>query len=96
MAADGQMNRKDNGTNVARTDQDKAKTRRPTPVPKAPVPRWPALSDELKRRLREAGAILLIPLALYLLMCLFSYNDQDPSWGHAASWALPACPQLGS
>ena len=70
---------------MARTDQDKAKTRRPTPAPKAPVSRWPALSDELKRRLREAGAILLIPLALYLLMCLFSYNDQDPSWGHAGN-----------
>ena len=40
------------------------------------------LSDELKRRLREAGALLLLPLALYLLVCLLSYNDQDPSWGH--------------
>jgi S-DNA-T family DNA segregation ATPase FtsK/SpoIIIE len=40
------------------------------------------LSDELKRRLREAGALLLLPLALYLLVCLMSYNDQDPSWGH--------------
>jgi S-DNA-T family DNA segregation ATPase FtsK/SpoIIIE len=40
------------------------------------------LSDELKRRLREAGALLVLPLALYLLVCLISYNDQDPSWGH--------------
>ncbi|UPG87571.1 DNA translocase FtsK 4TM domain-containing protein [Luteibacter aegosomatis] len=40
------------------------------------------LSDELKRRLREAGALLLLPIALYLLVCLLSYNDQDPSWGH--------------
>ncbi|WP_218625385.1 MULTISPECIES: DNA translocase FtsK [Luteibacter] len=40
------------------------------------------MSDELKRRLREAGALLLLPLALYLLVCLLSYNDQDPSWGH--------------
>jgi S-DNA-T family DNA segregation ATPase FtsK/SpoIIIE len=40
------------------------------------------VSDELKRRLREAGALLLLPLALYLLVCLLSYNDQDPSWGH--------------
>ncbi|MDF3983173.1 DNA translocase FtsK 4TM domain-containing protein [Luteibacter sp. PPL201] len=40
------------------------------------------LSDELKRRLREAGALLLLPIALYLLVCLISYNDQDPSWGH--------------
>ena len=43
------------------------------------------LSEELKRRLREAGALLLLPLALYLLVCLFSYNDQDPSWGHAGN-----------
>jgi len=42
----------------------------------------PGLSDEARRRLREAGALLLLPLALYLLVCLFSYNDQDPSWGH--------------
>jgi S-DNA-T family DNA segregation ATPase FtsK/SpoIIIE len=40
------------------------------------------LSEELKRRLREAGELLLLPLALYLLVCLLSYNDQDPSWGH--------------
>ena len=42
-----------------------------------------ALSDELKRRLREAGALLLLPLALYLLVCLFSYNPHDPSWTNA-------------
>nr|WP_221195610.1 DNA translocase FtsK [Luteibacter sp. Sphag1AF] len=36
----------------------------------------------MKRRLREAGALLVLPLALYLLVCLISYNDQDPSWGH--------------
>ncbi len=30
------------------------------------------LSEELKRRLREAGALLLLQLALYLLLCLFS------------------------
>ncbi|PWK89814.1 DNA translocase FtsK [Fulvimonas soli] len=43
------------------------------------------LSEELKRRLREAGALLLLPLALYLLVCLLSYNDQDPSWGHVGT-----------
>nr|WP_221444081.1 DNA translocase FtsK [Rhodanobacter sp. MP7CTX1] len=36
----------------------------------------------MKRRLREAGALLLLPLALYLLVCLFSYNALDPSWSH--------------
>ena len=43
------------------------------------------LSEELKRRLREAGALLVLPLALYLLLCLISYNDQDPSWWHAGT-----------
>jgi S-DNA-T family DNA segregation ATPase FtsK/SpoIIIE len=43
------------------------------------------LSEELKRRLREAGALLLLPLALYLLVCLFSYNPMDPSWSHVGS-----------
>ncbi|HZY32828.1 MAG TPA: DNA translocase FtsK 4TM domain-containing protein [Rhodanobacter sp.] len=41
------------------------------------------MSDELKRRLREAGALLLLPLALYLLVCLASYNAHDPSWTNA-------------
>ena len=45
----------------------------------------PALSDELKRRLREAGALLLLPLAVYLLVCLASYHEQDPSWGHVGT-----------
>ena len=41
------------------------------------------LSEEVKRRLREAGALLLLPLALYLLVCLFSYDGSDPGWSHA-------------
>ncbi|TAL72906.1 MAG: DNA translocase FtsK [Rhodanobacter sp.] len=44
-----------------------------------------ALSDEAKRRLREAGALLLLPVALYLLVCVFSYHEQDPGWSHAGS-----------
>ena len=42
------------------------------------------LSEELKRRLREAGALLLMPLALYLLVCLLSYDARDPSWTNAS------------
>ena len=38
------------------------------------------MSDRARRRLREAGALLLLPLAVYLLVCLFSYNAHDPSW----------------
>ena len=41
------------------------------------------LSEEVKRRLREAGALLLLPLALYLLVCLLSYDGADPGWSHA-------------
>lgn len=41
------------------------------------------LNDELRRRLREVGALLLLPLALYLLVCLFSYDPHDPSWTNA-------------
>ncbi len=43
------------------------------------------LNEETRRRLRETGALLLIPLAVYVLVCLFTYNDQDPSWGHAGN-----------
>lgn len=45
----------------------------------------PGMSDETRRRLREAGVLLLVPLAVYLLVCLFSYNPSDPSWSHVAS-----------
>jgi S-DNA-T family DNA segregation ATPase FtsK/SpoIIIE len=41
------------------------------------------LSDELKRLLREAGVLLLLPVALYLFVCLASYSSQDPGWSHA-------------
>ncbi|MCE5233352.1 MAG: DNA translocase FtsK 4TM domain-containing protein [Mizugakiibacter sp.] len=41
------------------------------------------LSDGTRRILREAGALLLLPLALYLLACLASYNPGDPGWSHA-------------
>ncbi|MDE2085919.1 MAG: DNA translocase FtsK 4TM domain-containing protein [Xanthomonadaceae bacterium] len=45
------------------------------------------LSDELKRRLREAGALVLLPLALYLLVCLFSYDVRDPGWSSTSGSA---------
>ncbi|MDO1528517.1 DNA translocase FtsK 4TM domain-containing protein [Fulvimonas sp. R45] len=43
------------------------------------------MSEELKRRLREAGALLLLPLALFLLVCVASYDAHDPGWSHAGS-----------
>lgn len=35
------------------------------------------------RRLREIVILLLLPILVYLAICLFSYNPQDPSWSHA-------------
>ncbi len=40
-------------------------------------------NDRLRRRLRESVVILLLPLVLYLLACLVSYQPSDPGWSHA-------------
>ena len=42
-----------------------------------------ALSDGARRLLREAGALILFPVALYVLVCLLSHNREDPSWSHS-------------
>ncbi len=42
-----------------------------------------ALSDGARRVLREAGALLLFPIALYVLVCLLTHNRDDPSWSHS-------------
>jgi S-DNA-T family DNA segregation ATPase FtsK/SpoIIIE len=47
-----------------------------------------ALSEGARRLLREAGALLLFPVALYVLVCLLTHNRNDPSWSHSG-------PQLG-
>ncbi len=39
--------------------------------------------DAMQRRLREAAFLLLAPIAIYLLLCLLTYNAEDPSWSHA-------------
>jgi S-DNA-T family DNA segregation ATPase FtsK/SpoIIIE len=38
-----------------------------------------------QRVLREAGFLLLLPLAIYLFACLVGYNPSDPSWSHAGA-----------
>jgi DNA segregation ATPase FtsK/SpoIIIE, S-DNA-T family len=43
-----------------------------------PVP----LNDKLQRRLREVGFLLLLPLAVYLFICLWTYAPTDPGWSH--------------
>ena len=62
-----------------------ARSAKPKAQPASKKSQRPGLSEELKRRLREAGALLLVPLALYLLICLLTYSQNDPSWSHAAS-----------
>ena len=46
--------------------------------PSKPVP----LNDKLQRRLREVGFLLLLPLAIYLFACLWTYSPADPGWSH--------------
>ncbi|MBN8480554.1 MAG: DNA translocase FtsK 4TM domain-containing protein [Xanthomonadales bacterium] len=41
------------------------------------------LDDVLQRRLREVGFLLLLPLAIYLFACLWTYSAADPGWSHA-------------
>jgi len=43
--------------------------------------------DVMQRRLREAAFLLLTPIAIYLLLCLFTYHAQDPGWSHAGQSA---------
>jgi DNA segregation ATPase FtsK/SpoIIIE, S-DNA-T family len=57
------------------------------------VPREPKNSSKptpdsgaaMQRRLREAAFLLLAPVAVYLLLCLFTYSPQDPGWSHAGA-----------
>ena len=42
-------------------------------------------ADAMRRRLREAAFLLLLPLVVYLLACLASYNPQDSGWSHAGT-----------
>ena len=42
-------------------------------------------ADAMRRRLREAAFLLLLPLVVYLFACLASYNQQDSAWSHLAS-----------
>jgi DNA segregation ATPase FtsK/SpoIIIE, S-DNA-T family len=45
----------------------------------------PKLSDTARSRLRESALVLLLPVAVYLLVCLASYSSTDPSWSHQGS-----------
>ncbi|MFA7540804.1 MAG: DNA translocase FtsK 4TM domain-containing protein [Lysobacterales bacterium] len=44
----------------------------------------PWLSSAMQRYLKDAGLLLLLPLALYLALCLFSHHPDDPGWSHVS------------
>ncbi|HET7223781.1 MAG TPA: DNA translocase FtsK 4TM domain-containing protein, partial [Rhodanobacteraceae bacterium] len=41
------------------------------------------MSERTRRLLREAAALLLFPLAVYLFACLVGYSSADPGWWHS-------------
>ncbi len=43
----------------------------------------------LVHRLREAGLLLFLAAAIYLLISLFSYHRTDPSWSNAIATGMP-------
>src|SRR5690606_32377015 len=45
----------------------------------APADR-PMVSDTMQRHLKDVALLLLLPVVLYLLICLLSYNPADPAW----------------
>jgi S-DNA-T family DNA segregation ATPase FtsK/SpoIIIE len=42
-------------------------------------------ADAMRRRLREAAFLLLLPLVVYLFACLASYDPQDDAWSHCCT-----------
>ena len=43
------------------------------------------MSERTRRLLREAAALLLFPLAVYLFACLAGYSASDPGWWHTGT-----------
>jgi len=39
----------------------------------------------MQRHLRDVAFMLLLPVAIYLLICLLTYHPEDPGWSHAGS-----------
>jgi S-DNA-T family DNA segregation ATPase FtsK/SpoIIIE len=48
----------------------------------------PPLPERLLGLLRESGWLLLVAVALYLVLILFGFDRNDPSWSHSASSAI--------
>jgi len=51
--------------------------------------------EAIQRRLREAALLLLAPLALYLLLCLWTYHPSDEAWSHVGAGPGAAVHNLG-
>jgi S-DNA-T family DNA segregation ATPase FtsK/SpoIIIE len=43
------------------------------------------LSDGMHRHLKEVAWLLLLPVAIYLLICLITHHPDDPGWSHAGA-----------
>ncbi len=50
------------------------------------------LPGRLAALLRESRWLLLLSVAMYLILILYGYNRNDPSWSHSASGAVPHNP----
>ncbi|HEN47066.1 MAG TPA: cell division protein FtsK, partial [Mizugakiibacter sp.] len=48
----------------------------------------PGISQAVRHVLREACALLLLPLAIYLFLSLVTRNPADPSWSHSGPVVL--------
>lgn len=55
-------------------------------APRAPLP------ERLLALLRESRWLLLVAVALYLLLILFGFDRNDPSWSHTATSAITSNP----
>ncbi len=45
----------------------------------------PMLSPTMQRHLRDVALLLLLPVLLYLLICLLSHHPDDPGWSRAGA-----------
>ena len=48
----------------------------------------PPLAPKILRLIREAGLYVLVAVAVYLLISLWTYHAADPGWSHSGSSSL--------
>ena len=64
------------------------KSRRAAPAAAAAT-EAPKMSPGRQRLVRDIALIMIAPLLLYLLVCLFTFSPQDPGWSHSGSVTAP-------